>query len=182
MKTISKERKYYSNEDKDISGFSYQPDKIGSGDTGFVVTDSNPYILLVSERENGTFKECAYVIRENKYYSAPDFEIPAELFEAEYLPYLRWNFDDIELKQEVQEVIDEKGKKKSVATGRTIPVNNFPPSPENIAKMRAKLLQEATEKGELITQEEIFQKTLPTKLLCENFTEDGPSSRRPRRY
>lgn len=100
---------------------------------------SSPYIMLSSHTQGTVY----YSYRDNKYYVSEDKEYPKAKFEKEILPYLRWEFDNI----------NEKG------------VNLNPPSSANIAEKRKELITAANESGKMISQEQLFKQTAPIQLL-----------------
>ena len=129
-------------------GMSFEPEVIGSGDEGeHIILDSNPYVMLNSISQ-GTIYYCP---RDNKYYLSESEEpCPEELFKEKFLPYLRWDYDVFET--------------ATLKDGSTKKVSIFPPSPENIAKKRADLIQEAVDNAETPDMEAIIEATTPKEL------------------
>lgn len=104
-----------------------------------------------------------------KYYIAPEVEITGKAFEN-LLNYLRWEFDQFEeVTKEVEKEVEAKTKSGNTTTKKVkekIVVgieNKNPPTPENIKKMKTKLLTEAIEasKGQPIDQAKILARVIP---------------------
>ena len=120
--------------------FSFKPDVFAPDGNGGLTVDktrSNPYVLLKSHTQGTIF----YTPKTNQYWIAEGKEVSQERFESHFLPYLRWKYDRI---------VDG--------------VNEFPPSPENILIKRKELIEAASERGELIDQQELIQATSPVQL------------------
>lgn len=110
--------------------------------------DGHNYSLLSSAMVVGG-KDLAFSHKDCKYYVSARKECSAEMF-AEFRPYLRWEFDQIEAVTEEIEVEEEyttksgntstKKVKKSVPTGDFI--NKFPPTTENILAKKREVLEE----------------------------------------
>lgn len=110
--------------------------------------DGHNYSLLNSAMVVGG-KDLAFSHKDCKYYVAARKECSAEMF-AQFRPYLRWEFDQIEPVMEEIEVEEEyttksgnistKKVKKKVPTGEF--VNKFPPTTENVLAKKREVLED----------------------------------------
>lgn len=137
--------------------FSFKPDTVKVARDGeHTIVRDNSYIALASATQGSIF----YTPKDNKYWITEGKECPKDVFKERFLPYLRWKFDEI-----VEETVlkrNEKGDEIQVKTGRK--TSSFPPTPENIAKVRQDLLENAVIEGKEIDQTEIYRQTSPTML------------------
>ena len=131
-------------EQEQPEGFSFYPDRVKTGSRGHEIERANPYVTLASL----TVGKIHYTPKDNKYWVAPGKECSKELLEKKFLPYLRWQFDEIE--------VDSK-------TGKAI--NHFPATPENIELKRSELVDEAIKETGRANFEEIEAMTCPHTLL-----------------
>lgn len=107
------------------------------------------YSILHSAGVGGQNFKVAFSHKDCKYYIAPEVEIAEARFKA-IMPYLRWNFDQIEEITEEREVEVEavtksgnpttKKVKEQVGTGKYR--NAFPPTTQNIIRKRNELKAE----------------------------------------
>lgn len=134
------------------------PDSFGMGPDGNpAIMDRNHYQLL----ENPSVGKIYYTPKDNKYWTGVGAECSAETLKAKYLRYLRWNFDNL-VKEVVETTDAATGKKSKKETGYMISLN--PCSPENIAKKRKELIDEAMADGREPNYENILNITRPTEL------------------
>jgi hypothetical protein len=139
-------------------GFSYSPETIGRGKQGeFTVIDSNHYLVLT----NVSLGSIAYTPKDNKYWVAEQKEMSEKVLKEKYLRYIRWDFDQME--DEIINNPDPNAKNKLLKTGYQISKN--PPTPENIAKQRKILMDEAIAAGNEVDSNAILNATRPTQLV-----------------
>jgi hypothetical protein len=150
----------------EVKAFSFQPEVITSGPEGeHVIVDALHYICLGSQTQGNLF----YTPKVNKYWISQGTECSKELLKEKFIPYLRWDFDELEPEaiEKIEEYQDDKGKahfrKIKVMTGRV--VSKFPPSPENIDIQRKKILEQHMNEGKTISLEKLYELTAPRALL-----------------
>ena len=143
--------------DKQVKTFTFNPHKVGidprTGRTGII--DRYPYKIYEALGVGKVY----FTTLDGKYWSGEGKEVDLVTFEKEFLPYLRWKFDEI-VKREVK---DEKGN----VIGEEV-VNKFPPSTKNILKKRAELVSDSFKggSGEMPDMQEIYKLTSPTHMEC----------------
>jgi len=126
------------------------------------IVERMDYIIL----GNLSFGDVYYTPRTNQYWAAPGKEMTAKRLE-EFLPYLSWDYDQIEEQTEFVEATGKDGKKKLEKVGTGIAINAFPPSPDNIAKKRQELIEEAVKGSKEINYVELYAKTSPRSLKLD---------------
>lgn len=166
-------------------GFSFNPEVLGADAEGHhIVLDANHCVILGSVTQGTVY----YSPRDNKYYGGVGSkELDRDIFEKKILPYLRWDYDQLEEEVLVTERPDEKGAMVSVPlkTGRII--SKFPPTPENIKAKRDEYIKAALTNGEQPDLKKLYNKTSPNRLLNNEEYEAkmdraNPTERLLRRY
>lgn len=168
-------------EDKKKKGFTLKPDVFkpstdSQGNVIYTVDEeaSDRYIMLQSMSVGRVF----YAPKANLYFpNESDGPINEEYFNEKFLPYLRWEFSQLEplTRKEENEVTVREGDKnvtkkvkKDVQVldgfGKPVMVDKFPPTTENIEKKRQELMQEAVKEGKAPNIKEIYQRTSPNAL------------------
>lgn len=126
--------------DKKFKDFSLKPDVLKKGPDGLTVDrNATDHYLKFQTITNG---HIYYTPKSNRYWLNPGAEA-SEADMENYLPFLRWKYDEFVKETKLTEVEDDKGKKvkMELETGKMI--NKFPPSVKNIAKKRAELAAES---------------------------------------
>ena len=104
-----------------------------------------------------------------EYYIAPGVKLQGEQLN-ELLNYLRWDFDNFQpVTKEIEKEVEEKTKSGNITLKKikeevVIGIENkFPATPENIKKMKSKVMAEALESSEsgIVDRSKIVLKVVP---------------------
>lgn len=163
MRVQKKNRKVQVQEEKKLS--VEQPDLLGKNDNGTEKIEKRNWYTMLGADGIGRL---TYFPLENKYSAGEGNEIPKEIFEQQYLPFLSWDFDELETEKIMEDAKDEKGKKIKVDSGKRRIINKFPPTPENIIKKREELFKEAMLNGAAVETDDLYRATLPRALRSGN--------------
>lgn len=152
--------------------FSFSPEVHGVSREGrTTVLESNPY-KMYDALGVGTIY---YTTNDAKFWIGEGAECPEDMFTKQFLPYLRWKFDQfVEQEKFVEvevEVEDAKGNKKFEKQRKLVgkeTVNKFPCTPKNILKKRQELIIAATSEGDLLDIQAIRKETSPTQLISSD--------------
>lgn len=157
------------NQTKPQKSFTFNPDVVGTAPDGrSYFVERNPYTIYSALGTGDLY----YTIKDAKFWSGENKEIDPAIFETQFLPRLRWKFDQFveqdQFKETEVEIEDSKGQKKierrKELIGKEV-VNKFPCTTKNILKKRTELMAAAVQSGVDIDLNKIQIETSPTELL-----------------
>lgn len=164
-KTVeTKKESYYPEKYKDFTLTSrphVTKEVIGSGEYLEQKDDeaSQEFICLISLQIGRVY----YSIKTNTYHGNVNSPpLRPDIFERDFLPYLRWDFD------EFNEVTVREGQENVTRTTKSL----FPPTPENIAKKRKELIAAFIDEEKVPEMDAIRLATCPRALLNTAELED----------